>query len=586
MPYDAGMLAAVCREVRGATGARCEKIYASGREEVTILLRGSGETKRLYINVGASTPRMCFIKSAAENPETPPSFCMLLRKHLSGALLTGCRQFGAERAAALTFETRDEMGFPCEKSLIVEIMNKYSNLILCHKDGKIIGASRVVDFTTSRMRQVLPGMIYELPPAQNKTDITALTKDELYRMAAAADDMPADKFIIKSYTGISPLISREAALFASGGSTDAPVSECSGDRLWQALSALQTLLSDGEPCRPTVVYDESGKPLEFSCFDILEYGNATKKHFDTPSLAVEEFFAERGRIERVASRGHDIGRALSSAKRRLQRKISILEEELLRTKDGEHYKRMGDIISANLYMLKRGMTEAELIDYYDENLPTVKVTLDGRMSPTENAQHFYKLCAKCKRSSVVTAEQLELAKSELAYIETVEDALDRASGETEISEIRRELTLSGYLKSKGSDKHGGKRQKISPYLTYMTSGGYSVLCGKNNLQNDELTKSASGGDIWFHVKGSAGSHTVMLCDAGDEPPAEDYTEAAMIAAYNSSLRGGSSVPVDYTRAKNVKKPSGSHPGFVIYHTNFTAYVTPDGERVNSMLVKK
>ncbi|MCD7776521.1 MAG: NFACT family protein, partial [Firmicutes bacterium] len=330
MPYDAGMLAAVCREVRDAVGARCEKVYGTGREETTLLLRKAGETHRLYINVGASTPRMFFASSAGENPETPPSFCMLLRKHLSGALLVGCEQFGAERAAAIKFETRDEMSFPCERILIVEIMNKYSNLILCREEGKIIGASRVVDFTTSRLRQVLPGMTYELPPQQNKADIMSADRDSFYRAASTARDMPTDKFIIRSYTGISPLFSREAAFYASGR-TDTELPLCSGEKLWEMMSSLKTLLLEGEPCCPTVIYDENGKPTEFSCFDINEYGERyKKKHFDSASSAIEEFYAERGRAEMVASRGHDIQRILSAARRRLERKISLLDEELVR----------------------------------------------------------------------------------------------------------------------------------------------------------------------------------------------------------------------------------------------------------------
>ncbi len=586
MPYDAGILAAVCREINVMAGARCEKIYGIGRDETIIFLRAKGETKKLYINAGSSTPRLAFSTDSFDMPDTPPNFTMMLRKHLNGAFFVSAAQYGSERAAALTFATRDEMGFACERKLIVEIMNKYSNIILCGDNDKILSASRVVDFTTSRLRQILPGMKYELPPPQNKKDILTVDRDELFRDAADALDVPADKFLIRSYTGFSPLLSREVAYRASGY-TDAKLYDCDGGKLWEAFSFVQQILRGEVDSVPTVIYDENGRPLDFSFLDILEYGDKYKKrHFDTPSEIISEFYAERGRIDRVSRQGHDIVKLITNAKRRIEKKIALLREELEKAKEGANYKHIGDIINSNLFMLKRGMTEAELTDYYDEACPTVKVTLNERLSPSDNAQHYYKLYNKCKTAEVMAAEQIKAAEDELLYIESVEDAFMRASGETELNELRRELAESGYARSVKAATSKKQKKNALSYMTYKTANGYTVYCGKNNLSNDQLTmKTAEGSDFWFHVKGAAGSHAVMICGPDEDPPEIDFTEAAMIAAVNSSQREGVNVPVDYTRVKNIKKPAGSKPGYVTYKTNWTAYVTPDADHVEALKQK-
>lgn len=587
MPYDAAVLAAVCREVNEMRGARCEKVYGLSNEEISVLLRGHGESRRLYINAGSSNPRMCIQSEESENPTTPPSFCMMLRKHLGGAVFMGAEQLGSERAVRLSFSTRDEMGFTCERYLIVEIMNKYSNIILCRDGDKIAGAARVVDFTTSRLRQVLPGMTYEPPPKQDKKDILDVDRDMLFRAAAEAGDVPTDKFLIRNFAGLSPLLCREIAYRASGA-VDAPVFDCDGGRLWSAFSEVQEIIRTGEASGLTLVYDESGRPLEFGVLDILEYGEKyEKKHFESPSELIESFYRERSRVDRVSQRGHDVVKLVAAARKRVERKLEKLREELERAGEGESYKHIGDIINSNLHLLKRGMTEAELVDYYDPECPLVRVELNGRLSPSENAQFYYRHYAKCKTSRVMTAEQIKLAEAELSYIETVEDALSRASGDTEIDELRAELAAAGYAKALKSSAKGRIKSQPSHPDKYVTTDGYTVLCGKNNLQNDRLTlKTAEGHDWWFHVKGAAGSHVIMVTPPGDEPPEIDFTEAAMIAAVNSSVSGGVNVPVDYTQVKNIKKPSGSKPGYVTYKTNWTAYVTPDRERVSAMKVKK
>ena len=594
MPYDSGMLAAVCREINETATSRVDKIYQTGREEIILILRGQHGTKRLLINAGSSYPRMCFITEQKENPETPPNFCMMLRKHIGGAVFNGIKQLGSERAAKLSFTSRDELGYTCERALIVEIMNKYSNIILTDITdksyswgGKIIGAVKIVDISTSRLRQILPGMKYEAPPRQNKKDILTVTREEFYESARQSLDMLARDFLIKNYTGISPLLARELAYIASGGNVDALLSECKADVLWQQFSDVIDIIRGIKEPTPCVICDSHKRPLEFSFRNIGQYGAEYEvKEFSSPSLAVEYFYSERARVDDAAQRGRELHKIMNNAYRRVERKLEALAEDASRSAEGEKYKRWADAITAAIHTLERGMTEAELVDYSSDDCPAIKVPLDARLSPSQNAQRYYKLYTKCKTARVMIAEQTEKAKAELHYIESVIDAISRAESDADIAELRRELEAGGYIKSAQSTrdlKHKKANRESDAFARYETTNGYVVLCGKNNMQNDLLTlKTASRDDYWFHVKNAAGSHVILVRGGREEPPEVDFTDAAMIAAYNSSLSGGESVAVDYTLVKNIRKPPGSRPGFVTYKTNWTAYVTPDPEHVRAM----
>lgn len=598
MPYDSGMLAAVCREINEtAAAARVDKIYQTGRDEIILVLRGQRGTKRLLINAGSSYPRMCFITEQKENPETPPNFCMMLRKHIGGAVFNYIEQLDSERAAKLSFSSRDEMGYTYERALIIEIMNKYSNIILTDTTdesyswgGKIIGAVKIVDISTSRLRQILPGMKYEAPPPQNKKDIITVSREEFYESARQSLDMIARDFLLKTYTGISPLLARELAYKSSGGDVDALLRECRADVLWQEFSSVIEIIRGKKEATPCVICDSHKRPLEFSFRNIGQYGAEYEvKEFSSPSLAVEYFYSERARVDDAAQRGRELKKLMNNAYRRVERKLEALAEDANRSAKGEKYKRWADAITAGIHTLVRGMTEAELVDYNSDDCPVIKVPLDARLSPSQNAQRYYKLYTKCKTARVMIAEQTEKAKAELNYIESVIDAISRAESDADIAGLRRELEASGYIKSNSrSSRHTNPKHKKTSrdsdaFARYETTNGYVVLCGKNNMQNDLLTmKTASRDDYWFHVKNAAGSHVILVRGGREEPAEVDFTDAAMIAAYNSSLSGGESVAVDYTLVKNIRKPSGSRPGFVIYKTNWTAFVTPDAERVRAM----
>ncbi len=584
MPFDAGMFSASVHEINIlASDARVEKIYQPEKEEVVLLLRTQKENYRLSVRAGSNSPRFALTRISKENPEKAPMFCMLLRKHLAGSKFLYVEQQGFERAAEFVFDSHDELGYACKKYLIIEIMGTYSNIILLDGERKILGALKTVDLTDSSGRAVLVGLKYQNPPAQSKADPLCTNFEEFSALAASVDgSTPADKFIMGKYMGISALLAREIAYSASKV-TDAKMENVDVSQLFFYFSEFVTVIKD-KRFSPTMIISKEGRPIDYTFVSVRQYGSsAVTKKFDNFYEMTDEFFESREHIEHMKQRSSDILKLLTNADTRLRKKIALQTSELDACDDSEKYKHYGDLITSNIYALKRGMKEVSLVNYYSEDCGEVKITLDERLSPSQNAQKYYKKYAKMKTARVELEKQIKHAQEELEYIDTVFDALARASTEAELFDIRAELYSSGFA-SKMKNHVQKKRAQSSP-IEYRTSGGYRVLCGRNNVQNDQLTmKTAEKGDYWFHVKNEAGSHVILFCD-GEEPPELDMTEAAEIAAHNSKSRGGQNIAVDYTRAKNVKKPSGSKPGFVIYSTNYTAYVTPREARISEMLVK-
>lgn len=568
MAFDAGMVGAIAHEIKErAEGARVEKIYQPEKDELVLQLHTREGNLRLSIAAGANNPRIGFVTRQKENPAAPYNFCILARKHLNGARLLSCERLGYERVIELSFDSRDEMGFFETKYLYCEIMGKYSNLVLCDKNKTILGVLRPVDFTVSTRRQLLSGLRYELPPAQEKRSPLALDREDFLSLAEQLGEMATDKFLTAQYCGISSLIAREIA--------ERSVSRvgASASLVYTAFSDYMTRLSE---CRylPTVVY-EGAKPIAFSCVDIAQYGDGfTVRHPETLSLAIEAFFDERDNLEHSKKRAFDLFKLVMNARARILKKLSLQEGELAECAKKEEFRRMGDLITANMYQLKRGMKEATVIDYYDEAMPSVTVTLDARLSPSQNAQAYYKKYNKAKNAERELEKQINMAKDELLYIDSVADALERAVGQTELDEIRRELSEAGYG-AKIKKAATAKGVKTKPY-EYRTSGGYRLICGKNNLQNDQITfRLSAKEDWWFHVKNAPGSHVVMVIDGKGEPSERDFTEAASLAAYHSSLSSAERVEVDYTNVRYLKKPSGAKPGFVVYTTYYSAVVKPE-----------
>ena len=589
MAFDAGMLACVIHELKTESlGARVEKVYQPQADEILIQIRSFSGGKKLLINAGSNNPRIGFSFTSKENPPVPPMFCLLLRKHLSGAKLCAVEQEGFERVVRLEFETRDEMGFACKRMLYAEIMGKYSNLIFTDGDGKVMGALKTVDFTTSSLRQVLPGMRYELPPAQDKRNPLETVEDDFRALyTESPQDKGCDKWITTHFMGISAAVAREM-VYRATRHTDTPLRYCSWDILWREFTAVMDTIRN-ENYKPTLI-SEGDRPVEYAFIELTQYGRTEgmeAKAFDSAGALLDAFFDNRDREQRVRQRASDVLHILTNTEQRLRKKMELQRGELAECEQGEGFKKQGDLITANLYQLKRGMKRVVLTDYEDYredgSYGEIEIELDERLTPAANAQRMYKKYNKAKNARIMLAEQLAKGEEELQYIYTVFDALTHAETAADLSEIRDELYRSGYAsRMKSYTQH---KQTTPTVARFLTDGGYTVLCGKNNVQNEYIThKLAEKTDYWFHVKGQPGSHVLMVCH-GEEPGERDFTQAAEIAAYFSKAAGEPNTAVDYTLARNVKKPAGGKPGLVIYHTNWTAYVSPRAEEIQRMRQK-
>lgn len=572
MAFDACMMRAVLSELsQEFPEAKIEKVLQPQNDEINLVIHHRGPSRRLVFNVGPNAPRLQLSDKQRENPKSAPMFCMLLRKHLSGGKITSVNQPGFDRIAELSVSAYDDMGFPRERKIICEIMGKYANLILLDEDGKIISALKMVDFAASTVRQVLPGLKYTLPDKPEKLLPLEIDGHLFYKkLSEYPSERTAEKFITSTYSGIATQIAHEIVYRASGN-IDVPLCALDTNRLYKVFSDWQRLLINGEYL-PTVVFGEDGTPMDYSYMDITYHGDEVKKkHTDTLAELLDLYFEEKDRQEHIRQRSKDVITLLNNAKSRTERKLALQREALIESERGEHYKKYADLITANLYRLSHGMSEFSAVDYYDESCPTVKIPLDTRLSPSQNAQKMYKQYGKCKNARAVLTEQIALWESELRYIESVSAFLSLAECQDDIMEIRDELYRSGYA-SRLRGYKPLKKLKALPHR-FVTSGGFELLVGKNNIQNDTLThKVAERNDIWFHTKDIHGSHAILVTE-GREPSAADYTEAAAIAAKYSKA-GEATVAVDYTHVRNLKKPRGAKPGFVTYKTNYTAYVMP------------
>ena len=576
MAFDACMMRATISEFSSEfPECKIEKVLQPRNDEIDMILHHGRSSRRLVFNVGPNAPRLQLSDKQKENPLKAPMFCMLLRKYFLGARIVSVTQPGFDRIAEFTVSCYDEMGFATEKIIVCEIMGKYANLIVLDSDRKILAALKIIDFASSSVRQVLPGLKYQTPAMAEK--LIPLEMDEAIffkKLSEFPAERTGEKFITSTYSGIATQIARELVYRASGH-TDTPVCNIDPKRFYEVFKEWQQLLI-AEEYTPTIVFDKSGKPVDYSYMDITYLGEGVeKRNFARISDMLDCYFEEKDRLEHIHQRAHDITTLLNNAVARTERKLGIQRQALLDADRGEEYKRNADLITANLYCLKRGMESFRTVDYYDESCPEIEIPLDKRLSPSQNAQKMYKLYNKCKTAKTVLAEQIKIWEGELRYLESVRQFLSCAECEQDVIEIRDELYRSGYA-SKLRGYVPPKKLTSTPHK-FMTSGGYELLVGRNNIQNDNLTfKVAGKGDLWFHTKDIPGSHVIMLCD-GEEPSEQDYTEAASIAAKYSKATGDL-VAVDYTRVKNIKKPGGSKPGFVIYKTNYTAFVHPASDK--------
>lgn len=577
MALDGAFLRHLKKEITDrALGARVDKIYQPNKEELVFLLRTRQEAFKLLLSARANSPRIHFTQYAPENPKVPPMLCMLLRKRLSGAKLVEVRQPGLERLLYLDFDAANELGDKVRLSLVIEIMGKYSNIILVDGQGKIVDALKRVDEEMSSQRLVQPGLAYELPPAQNKPCMLECQPEEIVEaIVHQPKNQSLNKGILNALQGLSPVVCREIEHQVGRGQElfTRDLTQEQRERLRFFLERLFTTVRDtaGEPYMVTKI---KGKPMEFSFLNIVQYGTlASVSRWEDFSSLLDEFYEERDRQHRMRVKAQDLLRLLANASERLSRKINLQRGELARSEDREHLRVCGDLINANLYRIERGSAFADLENFYDENR-LMRVKLDPALNATQNAQKYYKEYRKAKTAQQVLGEQIAQAEQELLYVDSVFDCLSRAQSESELNEIRQELREEGYLKAVRD-----KRKPPAPLapLEFVSSEGFRILVGRNNRQNDKLTlKQANNNDIWLHTKNIPGSHTIIVT-GGRQPGDATLKEAAMLAAYHSRAKDSSQVPVDYTQVRYVSKPQGAKPGMVIYVHYQTLFVTPQHE---------
>ena len=574
MPLDAVCLQAVVAELAPQiTGSRIEKIQQPARDQVVLLLRGN---RRLLLSAGGGQPRLHLTELPRDNPAQPPMFCMLLRKYLSGGIIESIQQAPLERVVTLTVSAADELGERSQFSLILEAVARRANLILADKDGHIIDCLRRIDFEMNPDRQVLPGLFYHLPTPPDKVSPFTVTEEEFAALAATAGEgEPADQWLVRTVNGLSPLVARELT-FRACGSTDAPVTGHTA-ALWSAFAAWRDTVNE-KRFIPAML-KRSGVPMDFTYLHVGQYGGAAEEEtYASFSRLLDDFYEKREQAERVKQKGQDLVKTASNGAARLRRKIAAQEQELAESKNRDKWRVYGELITANLYRMERGMSRLTAQNYYDPDCADVDIPLDVRLSPQENAAKYFKKYTKAKTAEKYITAQLEKARVELTYLESVLQELTLAESEQDFNDIRAELTDGGYLRAKGRKQP----QRPSKPREFRSTAGLRILVGRNNRQNDRLTaKDAEKWDIWLHTQRIHGSH-VILCTGGAQPDEQSIAEAASLAAYFSQAQDGTKVPVDYAPVKFVKKPTGSPPGFVNYTNYKTILADPSEELVKRL----
>lgn len=565
MPLDAVTVSALAKELNERLeGGRIDKVQQPERDMLLLSLRAKGENLRLVIAAGTGNARAGITRGSFENPAEPPMFCMLMRKHLVGARILSVTQPEYERLLIFTLDTHDELGVQSEKKLAVELIGRSANAVLIGADGRIIDCMRRMDFAGDALRRMLPGMIYRLPPKQEKPVFFALDLAQRRALIAAADKtVPVDKWLMDSFSALSPLICRELAYRCNNDYANLP----------DACDALCEAVAAGELAPWLISID--GKPKDFSFMAISQYGPAAQlERYDSFSEMLDAFYTRRDRAEQQRRRSHDLTKTVRTLRDRQQRKLAVQREELRRTEGREDIRHQAELVTANIYRLRRGDRSLECEDYYDPACPIVHIELDPLKTPQQNAAALYKEYNKLKAAEQHLTVLTREGERQLDYLNSVLDELERAETDRDLSDIRRELTETGYIRA----RKGGKAERVKPQspLKFVSDDGLEILAGRSNAQNDELTlKLARRTDYWLHTQRVHGSHVIIRCE-GEEPPPRTLEQAAGIAAYYSQARGAGKVQVDYTMVRNVRKPSGALPGKVIYTDHKTVLAESDG----------
>ncbi len=577
MALDGMFLSFLVKETNNLLqGAKVDKIHQPSKNELVFIMRTRGGMHKLYFSADANSPRFGVVDKTPENPQTPPMLCMLFRKRLVGATLLEVEQYGLDRIAFFKFLAANEIGDKVNLTLCVEIMAQHSNVILLNEDNRVVDALRRVDAEKSSFRLVLPGAEYKLPPPQEKLDLREIEPQTACERILNNNSAKLSSAVLRSLQGVSPLLSNELAYRVCGD--DKGVGELTAEekmKLFGELSSLKTRLLSFN-CEPTMVLDESKKPMEFSFLPITLYGDnfkAIKK--ENVFQLLEGFYSEKDRVLRTRSKGAELFKSLDNLIERTSRKLNNQREDLRKCEDREAIRINAELVTASQYKLQKGVSVYEVENYYDNN-NIVRINADPALTPSQNAQKLYKEYHKACNAENMLIKLIEEGEQDLEYLISVKAMLSSSTLEREFGEIKDELISQGFLKPKKEGKKQMKKQAL-PFLEFKTSEGFNVLVGRNNIQNDKLTfKIGRKGDMWLHAQKCPGSHVLLQSD-NREITDDAIVEAAEIAAYYSSAKDGTIVTVDYTDVKNIKKPNGAKPGFVVYYTYYSVNVEPKAE---------
>lgn len=582
MAFDGITVSAIKAEIEDKIlGGRIDKVYQPEKDEIILGIRSMGQAYKLLLTSNASNPKFHFTQTNPSNPMTPPLFCMVMRKHLQSGKIIKIEQPDFDRILNIYVESLNELGDYSVKKLVLEIMGRHSNIILTDENNTILDCIKHIGHDTSSVREVLPGREYTLPPSQGKINTLELDNNDFNEVLENNPSFEIQSVIYKNYTGISPIAASEICYRANvNGST--PVEALTDIQKEIVFNKFAELVEDIKANRfyPESITNEKGKTIDFSPIEMTQFNGLEIKKYTSISELIESFYANRDFAYRIGQKTQDLRKLITQNIERCIRKKDIQMQTLRSIKNRDELRLKGELLTANIYSIKKGMTTVELPNYYSENQELVAIELDSNKTPSENAQKYYKAYNKAKRTFEALKDQIKSNDEELAYLESVLTSVNNCTDEQDVKEIRRELREEGYVKKVKNQKDKSKKHSVP--LHFISQDGFDIYVGKNNIQNDELTlKFARPRDIWMHTKNIPGSHVIIVAN-GQTIPDTTLNEGAMLSAFYSKAKNSSKVSVDYTEKKNVKKPNGSKPGFVIYETNKTAYITTSEEEIKKI----
>ncbi|MCI5649785.1 MAG: NFACT family protein [Fusicatenibacter sp.] len=571
MAFDGITVSNVVKELNDTiVGGKINKIAQPEADELMITVKNNRTLYRLLISASASLPLIYLTETNKPGPLTAPNFCMLLRKHIGSARILSVTQPGLERILIFDLEHLNELGDLCHKKLIVEIMGKHSNIIFCQEDLTIIDSIKHISANMSSVREVLPGRTWFIPHTQDKKDPLTITEEEFFNFVCSKP-MPAAKAIYSSLTGFSPLMAEEVCTRAGvdGGFSINVLEETARLHLFHTFARMTDDIKEGA-FSPNIIY-HGEEPLEFAAFSLSQYRELRCETFSSISAVLETYYSMRNRITRIRQKSADLRRIVNTALERNVKKYELQKKQQKDTEKKEKYRVYGELLNTYGYGLEPGAKSLEALNYYTNEMITIPLV--SRLTAAENAKKYFDRYSKLKRTEEALNELLIETKEDIEHLESVSTSLDIALDEADLVQVKEELIEYGYIRRKGPS---GKKQKITSHpFHYRSSDGFDIYVGKNNYQNEELSfKFASGNDWWFHSKGQPGSHVIVKTN-GKELPDTTFEEAARLAAYYSKGRQSPKVEIDYTKKKNLRKPNGSKPGFVVYYTNYSMVAAPD-----------